>query len=135
MVLAASVAQPVCPIIEDLHWIDFETREVLDRLVDGLPAARVLLLVNYRPESRAGAGPARRRAAVGRPRPPILFAPPPDSWLMRCTCAVTSPTIDAICQTRNAGRQEPDATAGSERDSGKRGLRTSGRGWPRRRRW
>jgi transcriptional regulator with AAA-type ATPase domain/tetratricopeptide (TPR) repeat protein len=50
MVLAASVAQPVCLIIEDLHWIDFETREVLDRLVDGLPAARVLLLMNYRPE-------------------------------------------------------------------------------------
>jgi predicted ATPase len=48
--LAASVAQPLCLIVEDFHWIDVETQEVLDRLVDGIPAARVLLLVNYRPE-------------------------------------------------------------------------------------
>jgi len=48
--LAASVAQPLCLIVEDLHWIDFETQEVLDRLVNGVPTARVLLLLNYRPE-------------------------------------------------------------------------------------
>src|SRR5439155_12881555 len=48
--LAASVVQPLCLIVEDLHWIDVETQEVLDRLVNGIPAARVLLLVNYRPE-------------------------------------------------------------------------------------
>jgi DNA-binding NtrC family response regulator/tetratricopeptide (TPR) repeat protein len=50
MLLAASVAQPVCLLIEDLHWIDAETQAVLDGLVNGLPGARVLLLVNYRPE-------------------------------------------------------------------------------------
>jgi transcriptional regulator with AAA-type ATPase domain/tetratricopeptide (TPR) repeat protein len=50
MLLAASVAEPVCLIIEDLHWIDAETQAVLDGLVNGLPGARVLLLVNYRPE-------------------------------------------------------------------------------------
>jgi predicted ATPase len=33
-----------------LHWIDTETQALLDRLVDGLPTARLLLLVNYRPE-------------------------------------------------------------------------------------
>jgi tetratricopeptide (TPR) repeat protein len=48
--LAASVAQPLCLIVEDLHWIDVETQAVLDRLVNGIPAARVLLVVNYRPE-------------------------------------------------------------------------------------
>jgi transcriptional regulator with AAA-type ATPase domain/tetratricopeptide (TPR) repeat protein len=48
--LGASVAQPLCLIVEDLHWIDVETQAVLDRLVNGVPAARVLLLVNYRPE-------------------------------------------------------------------------------------
>jgi DNA-binding NtrC family response regulator/tetratricopeptide (TPR) repeat protein len=50
VVLAASAAQPLCLIVEDLHWIDLETQAVLDRLVNGVPAARVLLLVNYRPE-------------------------------------------------------------------------------------
>jgi transcriptional regulator with AAA-type ATPase domain/tetratricopeptide (TPR) repeat protein len=50
--LAASLAQPLCLIVEDLHWIDAETQAVLDRLVNGVSAARVLLLVNYRPEYR-----------------------------------------------------------------------------------
>jgi DNA-binding NtrC family response regulator/tetratricopeptide (TPR) repeat protein len=48
--LAASVAEPLCVIVEDLHWIDGETQAVLDRLVNGISGARVLLLVNYRPE-------------------------------------------------------------------------------------
>jgi len=37
-------------VFEDLHWIDGETQTLLDSLVDSLPAARLLLLVNYRPE-------------------------------------------------------------------------------------
>jgi DNA-binding NtrC family response regulator/tetratricopeptide (TPR) repeat protein len=48
--LAASLAQPLCLIIEDLHWIDSETQQVLDNLVNSITGARVLLLVNYRPE-------------------------------------------------------------------------------------
>src|SRR5262249_843686 len=35
---------------EDLHWIDTETQALLDRLIDSLPTACLLLLVNYRPE-------------------------------------------------------------------------------------
>jgi class 3 adenylate cyclase/tetratricopeptide (TPR) repeat protein len=42
--------QPLLLIFEDLHWTDGETQALLDRLVDGLGLARVLLLVNYRPE-------------------------------------------------------------------------------------
>jgi tetratricopeptide (TPR) repeat protein len=37
-------------IFEDLHWIDAETQALLDNLVESLPTARLLLLVNYRPE-------------------------------------------------------------------------------------
>jgi tetratricopeptide (TPR) repeat protein len=37
-------------VFEDLHWIDGETQSLLDSLVDSLPAARLVLLVNYRPE-------------------------------------------------------------------------------------
>jgi DNA-binding NtrC family response regulator/tetratricopeptide (TPR) repeat protein len=50
MFLDASMAQPLCLIIEDLHWIDSETQEVLDNLVNSITGSRVLLLVNYRPE-------------------------------------------------------------------------------------
>jgi len=31
-------------VFEDLHWIDTETQALLDRLVDSLPTARILLL-------------------------------------------------------------------------------------------
>ncbi|TMA92389.1 MAG: hypothetical protein E6J74_20505 [Deltaproteobacteria bacterium] len=37
-------------VFEDLHWIDHETQAFLDGVVDSLPLARIMLLVNYRPE-------------------------------------------------------------------------------------
>jgi len=48
--LRESQVQPLVLVFEDLHWIDSETQAVLDSLVESLPAARILLLVNYRPE-------------------------------------------------------------------------------------
>jgi class 3 adenylate cyclase/tetratricopeptide (TPR) repeat protein len=48
--LRESQAQPVLVLFEDLHWIDAETQALLDALVESLPTARILLLVNYRPE-------------------------------------------------------------------------------------
>jgi predicted ATPase len=50
LLLGESQEQPVLWLFEDLHWIDTETQALLDSLVEGLPAARMLLLVNYRPE-------------------------------------------------------------------------------------
>jgi len=51
-----SQVQPVLLLVEDLHWIDTETQACLDTLVDSLPTARLLLLVNYRPEYQHGWG-------------------------------------------------------------------------------
>ena len=42
--------QPCVLVFEDLHWIDTETQAFLDVLVDSVATARLLLLVNYRPE-------------------------------------------------------------------------------------
>ena len=50
LLLRESQVQPLLLVFEDLHWIDNETQAFLDGMVDSLPAARVLLLVNYRPE-------------------------------------------------------------------------------------
>jgi class 3 adenylate cyclase/tetratricopeptide (TPR) repeat protein len=50
LVLRESQVQPLLLVFEDLHWIDSETQAILDGLVEGLPTARLLLLVNYRPE-------------------------------------------------------------------------------------
>jgi class 3 adenylate cyclase/tetratricopeptide (TPR) repeat protein len=52
--LRESQVQPLMVILEDLHWIDAETQDVLESLVESLPAARVLVLVNYRPEYQHG---------------------------------------------------------------------------------
>lgn len=49
-------SRPLCLIFEDLHWIDSETRALLDKLVDVIPTRRILLLVNYRPEYRGDWG-------------------------------------------------------------------------------
>jgi class 3 adenylate cyclase/tetratricopeptide (TPR) repeat protein len=52
LLLREARAQPLLLIFEDLHWIDGETQAVLDGLIESLPAARLLLVVNYRPEYR-----------------------------------------------------------------------------------
>src|SRR6185312_176375 len=56
LLLRESQVQPLLLVFEDLHWIDTETQAVLDMLVESLPTARVLLLVNYRPEYQHGWG-------------------------------------------------------------------------------
>jgi class 3 adenylate cyclase/tetratricopeptide (TPR) repeat protein len=56
VLLRESQAQPLVLVFEDLHWIDAETQALLDNLVESLPTARLLLLVNYRPEYQHGWG-------------------------------------------------------------------------------
>jgi class 3 adenylate cyclase/tetratricopeptide (TPR) repeat protein len=50
LLLRESEVQPLVVVFEDLHWVDGETQTLLDTLVESVPAARLLLLVNYRPE-------------------------------------------------------------------------------------
>src|SRR5713101_1482361 len=50
LLLREAREQSLLVIFEDLHWIDGETQALLDGLVDSLGSARLLLLVNYRPE-------------------------------------------------------------------------------------
>ena len=74
LLLRESRVQPLVLVLEDLHWIDAETQALLDSLVESVPAAPMLLLVNYRPEyqprldsarptiASSGSTPCRRRA-------------------------------------------------------------------------
>src|SRR6202140_2991707 len=50
ILIRESLKQPLVVIFEDLHWIDAETQELLDLVVDSVASARILMLVNYRPE-------------------------------------------------------------------------------------
>ncbi len=50
ILLRESLSQPLIVIFEDLHWIDEQTQDFLNLFADSIATARVLLLVNYRPE-------------------------------------------------------------------------------------
>ena len=54
LLLRESQVQPLIVLSEDLHWIDSETHALLDSLVESVATARILLLVNYRPEFKHG---------------------------------------------------------------------------------
>src|SRR6516165_2186704 len=56
VLLRESQEQPLLLVFEDLHWIDSETQALLSSLVESLPTAQLLLLVNYRPEYQHGWG-------------------------------------------------------------------------------
>jgi class 3 adenylate cyclase/tetratricopeptide (TPR) repeat protein len=56
LLLRQSQMQPLLVSVENLHWIDAGTQAVLDSLIESLPPARLLLLVNYRPEYQHGWG-------------------------------------------------------------------------------
>ena len=74
LLLRESQEQPLLLVCEDLHWIDAETQALLDSLVESLPTARLLLLVNYSPRVPARLGqqdllhPAPARPAAARQR-------------------------------------------------------------------
>ncbi|HYR96205.1 MAG TPA: adenylate/guanylate cyclase domain-containing protein [Candidatus Binatus sp.] len=61
LLLAESHEAPVVVTLEDLHWIDDASRELLENIVARLASVRVMVLVTHRPEDRAA---WRTRAAL-----------------------------------------------------------------------
>ena len=54
LVRAHSERAPLALLIDDLHWVDAESERFVERLVDGVAGMPTLLIVNFRPEYRAG---------------------------------------------------------------------------------
>lgn len=52
LLIRESQRKPLCLVFEDLHWVDAETHTFLDTLLDSIPGARILMVVDYRPEHR-----------------------------------------------------------------------------------
>jgi class 3 adenylate cyclase/predicted ATPase len=50
MLLSEARRHPLLLIVEDLHWLDQESQALLDRLVESMADAALMLLVSYRPE-------------------------------------------------------------------------------------
>ena len=73
--LRMAQVRPVLFALEDAHWIDPTTLELIDRIVDGVPEAAMLMLISHRPEFTA--------PWIGRPRVTQLVL----NRLDRRTCA------------------------------------------------
>jgi class 3 adenylate cyclase len=52
LLTSAADEQPIAVVVQDLQWASDDTILLLDRLVQRLSSARVLFLVNFRPECR-----------------------------------------------------------------------------------
>ncbi len=50
ILLRESLKQPLIVVFEDLHWVDDETQALLKLFAESVANARILLLINYRPE-------------------------------------------------------------------------------------
>jgi len=49
LVLAMAARQPVCLVMDDLHWVDDSTLEMLSQLIPQVAATRLFCLFNFRP--------------------------------------------------------------------------------------
>ncbi len=50
VIQAMSLQQPVLMVVEDVHWIDPSTLELISLLIEQFQSARFLLLITFRPE-------------------------------------------------------------------------------------
>ncbi len=50
IVLKGSELRPLIMAIEDLHWMDKSSDELLKYVLEGIPGARILIIFTYRPE-------------------------------------------------------------------------------------
>ncbi|MGD8762509.1 MAG: adenylate/guanylate cyclase domain-containing protein [Desulfobacteraceae bacterium] len=50
IVLKGSEIRPLILAYEDLHWMDKSSEDVLKYILESIPAARILMIFNYRPE-------------------------------------------------------------------------------------
>ena len=53
IILTQAANQPALFIVEDLHWVDPSTLELLNLLIDDVATARILVLLTNRPDFRA----------------------------------------------------------------------------------
>ena len=77
MLLRASEAQPVILVVENVHWIDSSSDELLKHLAAGLPGHRLLLLLTSRLDHEVpwlAAAPRARRSPSRASTPPASAA-------------------------------------------------------------
>ena len=75
VMLRSSAVRPLLLLVEDLHWADPQSEALLEALVDGLGAARVMMVVTSRPGRQPGwAGRGNRSYCAGMSLGPLAPA-------------------------------------------------------------
>lgn len=64
MLLSLASVRPVVLLVEDLHWIDYESEAILARLAQAAGSSRFLLIVTCRPDYERGAFAAARPVEI-----------------------------------------------------------------------
>jgi class 3 adenylate cyclase/tetratricopeptide (TPR) repeat protein len=52
LLVAISEGKPLLLVVEDFHWVDPSTTQLIDLLVDQVPLEKILVVISSRPESR-----------------------------------------------------------------------------------
>ncbi len=74
VLLQAASDKTLLVIIDDVHWADSETEEVIERLLDGIGNSRLLLLLGWRAGYRPPGAPSPRLIEVALPPLPQTYA-------------------------------------------------------------
>jgi hypothetical protein len=117
---------PVLLVLEDLHWADASTLDLVVFLAHNLDGRRVLLLATCRPDEPASAARVHRLAdGVRRSGSAVLLELGP---LARPELAALLAAQDAGCPRRCGRRSSPAprATRSSPRSCSRRPARTAG---------
>jgi class 3 adenylate cyclase len=93
LVSCVSERTPVVLVIEDLHWIDDPSRELLELAVSQLATARVMMVVSHRPDFRAS---WRSQVALTQ----LSLRPLSDEHTREIIRAVASATLPATLEER-----------------------------------
>jgi class 3 adenylate cyclase len=104
--LAVAAEEPVLLLVEDLHWIDATTVELLNLLVERVSAARLLLLLTSRPPFQppwAGRSPGDS-LTLARLSPPetTFFGPTSRAPTAPTRCSTASIRRSERCRMRHA---------------------------------
>jgi class 3 adenylate cyclase/tetratricopeptide (TPR) repeat protein len=125
ILLHESLNQPLMVVFEDLHWIDNQTQSLLNLLVDSLGTARILLLVNYRPEYKHEWGnrtyytqlrldPLGRDSAAEMLDALLSTSAPPPSGALARSVKTTEPALRSASDEWGKRGVEPRAGEGTD---------------------
>src|SRR5262245_72727 len=98
--IATSAERPIAVIVEDLHWIDASTKELLDMLIEQVPTSPIFLVITSRPSANL---PWTERASVTHVTLSPLTHEQVGAMIDRLTGAALPATVRRAVATKTDG--------------------------------